>query len=381
MRHVIFTGGGTAGHLFPGLAVAGELVELAPGLRITFAGTGAAIERQSVEAAGFRYHALPCRPLPQSTWQALQFIGDNARGYWQAGRLLHHLRTSAVVGLGGFASVPLARAAIAADVPLVLLEQNAWPGRATRWLAPAASLICASFELPAEALRAACPVRVTGNPVRAGFVACSQMDDRSRRESVTLCQAEWNRPRLVVLGGSQGASSLNRYVPRALHKLRDLLQGWEIIHQCGQRDYQATRSLYARVQIDAQVLPFIGHLPEVVSCADLAISRAGGTTLAELAAAGVPALLAPYPHAADDHQRRNARVYVDAGGCLLVEQNDHDERFDKRLAATLGPLLANRQLRERMAAAMRLQARPDAAWRVATLIAEIAQPLRRAAAA
>lgn len=363
-RHVIFTGGGTGGHLFPGLPVASELAKLASGVRITFVGSGAAFERQLVEAAGFHYHSLACRPLPRSPWQALQFVGSNARGCWQAGRLLHHLRASAVVGLGGFASVPLARAAIAADVPLVLLEQNAWPGRATRWLAPGASLICTAFDLPSDSLRAGGPVRTTGNPIRPGFTA-------SRSD----------QPRLVILGGSQGARPLNQFVPRALRKISRLLRGWEIVHQSGPRDCQATKAFYSRLGINARVTPFIGEMPELLSGGDLAISRAGGTILAELAAAGVPALLIPYPHAADDHQRRNAQVFVDCGGCVLVDQNPPDRRFDDRLAAALAPLLANRALRGRMSNAMQHRARPDAAWRVATLIAEIAQPLQRAFAA
>jgi len=387
-RHVIFTGGGTAGHLFPGLAVAGELAHLAPGVRTTFVGSGAAFERPLVEAAGFHYLPISCRPLPRTPWQALRFVGGNARGCWQAGRLLHHLRPLAVVGLGGFASVPLARAAIAADVPLVLLEQNAVPGRATRWLAPGAALICTSFDLPANSLRAGGPVRLTGNPIRAGF---SEVRSRHTPCAVTGCgtrsvpatlkaKADRYTSRLVVLGGSQGASALNRFVPRALRKVGLLLDGWEIVHQSGQRDLQATQASYARLGMNVTVLPFSNDMPELLYGADVAISRAGGTTLAELSAAGVPALLVPYPHAADDHQRHNAQVYVDCGGCVAVDQGPAEQCFDDRLAAVLAPMLTDRQLRDHMSAAMKLQARPDAAWRVAKLIAEIAQPLQRASA-
>jgi UDP-N-acetylglucosamine--N-acetylmuramyl-(pentapeptide) pyrophosphoryl-undecaprenol N-acetylglucosamine transferase len=160
-----------------------------------------------------------------------------------------------------------------------------------------------------------------------------------------------------------------------------LLRGWEIIHQSGERDCQATQALYARARLHARVVPFVSDMPALLSRANLAISRAGGTTLAELAAAGVPTVLVPYPHATDRHQQHNARFYAEAGGCMAVEQTAPDERLDERLAAAIEPVLADPVLRHGMSEAMRRRGRPDAAWRVATLIAEIAQPVHRTVAA
>lgn len=143
--HLVLAGGGTAGHLFPGLAVAEALAAGAPGLRITFAGGGKDLERRLMAAAGFDYYPLPCRPLPRGAREAISFVVENLAGYLAAKRFLKEEQVGAVVGLGGYASVPMGRAAVRRRIPLILLEQNVLPGRATRWLAPAATLLCAAF--------------------------------------------------------------------------------------------------------------------------------------------------------------------------------------------------------------------------------------------
>ena len=169
IAHIVFSGGGTGGHLFPGLAVAEQLSAMIPRVRITFCGGGKPFERQAATDAGFEYFALPSRPLPHAAREAVSFVVENLAGYLAARRFLREEHVSAVVGLGGYVSVPMARAASRRDVPLVLLEQNAVPGRATRWLARRATLICTTFAETAAGLRCRCPVRVTGNPIRFGF--------------------------------------------------------------------------------------------------------------------------------------------------------------------------------------------------------------------
>ncbi len=144
--HIVFSGGGTGGHLFPGLAVAEQLSAMIPRVRITFCGGGKPFERQAAHDAGFEYFALPSRPLPHAAREAVSFVVENLAGYLAARRFLREEHVSAVVGLGGYVSVPMARAATRRDVPLVLLEQNAVPGRATRWLARRATLICTAFD-------------------------------------------------------------------------------------------------------------------------------------------------------------------------------------------------------------------------------------------
>ncbi len=207
-----------------------------------------------------------------------------------------------VVGLGGYASGATTRAARSLGIPYLLLEQNAFPGKATRWLAGGAELICAAFADVRQHLPAGSRVRATGTPVRRAFLrqraAAQRQADGNAQEPTTE-----RKPRLVILGGSGGARALNEHVPAAIYKAGTALTGWEIIHQTGERDHLATLTRYEKFGVAARLAPFFDDLPRLLADCDLAISRAGGSTLAELAVCGVPAILLPYPHAADDHQR------------------------------------------------------------------------------
>jgi UDP-N-acetylglucosamine--N-acetylmuramyl-(pentapeptide) pyrophosphoryl-undecaprenol N-acetylglucosamine transferase len=392
--HIVFSGGGTGGHLFPGLAVADQLSAMIPRARITFFGGDKPFERREVSRAGFDHIALPSRPFPRGARDAVSFVVENLAGYLTASRFLRDERVAAVIGLGGYTSVPMGRAAIRRDVPLVLLEQNAVPGRATRWLARGATLVCTAFEEANAGLRCRCPVRVTGNPIRFGFDcdtrvmlstiageservgdALVELSGCSDKESPSLplslsppLQLQVPRSQLLILGGSGGARSLNESVPKALYKIRRQLAGWRIVHQAGEADVDATESLYQKFGLPATVTPFVDDMSQTLRSTDLAICRAGGTTLAELSAAGVPAVLLPYPHATDDHQLANARHFSADGGCVTIDEREISDRLDDRLADVLCFLLANDKLRERMSKAMHGLARPTAAQDVAELI-------------
>ena len=377
--HLVFTGGGTGGHLFPGLAVAQWLRSEIARLRVTFVGSGKQFEHREVASAGFEYLALPCRPLPKRARLAFSFVVENLAGYLAAGRFLDQRHASAVVGLGGYASVPMARAAIRRNVPLVLLEQNAVPGRATRWLTRGAAVVCAGLAQTRANLRCRCPVRVTGTPIRKGgpsaFVPC-ESDARAALLGTKKVPARSSGPpqrQLLILGGSNGARAVNQSVPRALYKIGRKLAGWNIVHQSGPAESEATRRLYRKLGIEATVTGFIDRLPDVLAASDLAVSRAGGTTLAELSAAGLPAVLLPYPHATDDHQGRNAEAYTKAGGSLTLDHRRLSGRLDDHLADTISELLNDPGKRARMSAAMRRLARPNAADDVAAVILQLAQ--------
>ena len=374
--HIVFSGGGTGGHLFPGLAVAEQLAASLPQMRITFCGSGKPFERKHVAQAGFDYFALPARPMPHGPREAVAFVIENLTSYLTARQFLRDEHVSAVVGLGGYASVPMARAAARRRVPLVLLEQNVVPGKATRWLARHATLVCTSYEETGEDLHCRYPVRVTGNPVRPGFTAQHTETTNHKSEIInhkSLATSHYPlatnaNPLLLVLGGSGGARSLNENVPRALYKVRSQLSGWKIVHQSGESELHATQNLYAKLDLSATVVPFISDMPATLAAADLAVCRAGGTSLAELAVAGVPAILLPYPHATDDHQAVNARAYSTGGGCVTIDEREAAGRLDDRMADLLCFLLANDSLRSQMSAAMLDMARPRAADDVAELI-------------
>ena len=174
--------------------------------------------------------------------------------------------------------------------------------------------------------------------------------------------------RLIILGGSGGARSLNENVPRALHKIRHLLDGWQIIHQSGEAGLSSTRELYRKFALEAKVAAFWPDMPEMLAESSLAVCRAGGTTLAELSAAGTPALLLPYPHAADDHQRKNAEVFVAAGAAQMLDERELIGRFDDQLAEMLVQLIYDAECRKLLSRGMTSLARPRAAAHVASLV-------------
>ncbi len=362
--HIVLTGGGTGGHLFPGLATAERLRGFRPDLAITIAGTGPGGFARRIHDAGCRYLPLSCRPFSTRPLGLFRFIVSNAAAYWAARRFLARNPVAAVVGLGGYASVPMARAAAARGIPLVLLEQNAVPGKASRFLACHARAVFLAFAESRAAFPADCPIHVTGNPVREAFT----IPAISPRVGQTFSGC----PQLLVLGGSGGAQALNQTVPEVLAGLRDSLAGWHIVHQTGTRDAEATRLRYAATGLHATVLPWLDDMPGVMRQSSLAISRAGGTTLAELAAAGLPAVLVPYPHAADGHQRANARAYWSAGAAEVVEQKDTPVAFPQALNDALAHLLVQPSRRKEMREAMLLQARPAAAEEIARLILQTA---------
>lgn len=356
--HIAFAGGGTGGHLFPGLAVAHAVSESLPGARLTFVGSGKPLERQHVAAAGFDYLALPCHALPGRLGQLPAFLAQNLAGYLAARRFLREEKVRAVVGLGGYASVPVGRAARASGAKLLLLEQNVLPGRATRWLARGADAVCLAME--AAATRVRCPgrIEVTGTPIRPGFVSAAQTP-RSGPQ------------RLLVLGGSAGAESLNQNVPKALYRTGSELIGWEIIHQSGESNVETTRALYAKLGLRAVVTPFVRNMAGVLGQTDVVVCRAGGSTLAELAAVGVPAVLLPYPHAKDDHQRLNAEWFQASTGCPWVDTGQRRTRLDESLADVLVELMRDERRRRRIALVMRQGSRPNAAQDVCKILAQL----------
>jgi len=357
--HIVFTGGGTLGHLFPGLATAEEISRRYPDARITFAGGGKPSELRHVTEAGFEYLALPCRPMPRGPLQALSFVAENLAGYLGAKRFIKENDVDAVVGLGGYASAPMARAAIAREIPLVLMEQNSVPGKTTRWLARYATLICAAMAKTRANLRCRCEVQVTGNPIR-------------QVEAFSPHIAQETDRRLVIIGGSGGARSLNENVPRALYKIRKQLSGWRVLHQTGVDGEDETRLLYKKLAVEAKVVPFVEDVPGLLAETHLAVCRSGGGSVAELSLAGVPAILVPYPYAADDHQAGNAKVYASAGAAVCVDARKLPGRLDDHLAASLKKLLSDDESRRRMSAAMRRLSHPAAAADVAEAVMRVA---------
>jgi UDP-N-acetylglucosamine--N-acetylmuramyl-(pentapeptide) pyrophosphoryl-undecaprenol N-acetylglucosamine transferase len=356
--HIVFAGGGTHGQLYPGLAVAAQLAARVPHAMITFVGGGRSGDRHVIRAAGFRHAKLPSRPAPESALNAVRFVTDNVAGYLAARWYLKEKHVTAVVGLGGAASAPTVRAAISRGLPVVLLEQNVVPGRATRWLARSARSVCAGFDQTRAYFPSAVPLTITGNPARATFQQLHRKNTHQWRGG---------RKRLVILGGSGRISSINEHMPRALSRLRQQLSGWQIVHQAGDGHLQETERRYHDVCVNAMVFAFVDEMAPLIFGSDLVFCRGGATTLAELALAGAPAVVAPSPGAMD-YQWPNAEVYASAGAATLVDETEDTAPFDDAIVDQLKSLLIDDARRERMAANMRRLARPDAAANVCDVI-------------
>jgi UDP-N-acetylglucosamine--N-acetylmuramyl-(pentapeptide) pyrophosphoryl-undecaprenol N-acetylglucosamine transferase len=400
----LFAGGGTGGHLFPGVAVAEELLTRLPAARVLFAGSDRDVESAIVSSAAFRHVALPSPPSTLLRRHPLRFAVQYLRARRKARQIVAEHQPAAVIGLGGFASVPLVVEAHKAGVAVVLLEQNAVAGRATRRLARLANVVCHAFRPAGPNGKSGANAVVTGNPVRRSIAALADhRDQRTQCEPLTthhseLVEESWRmlpasacsadagsvrhgespiihtlsplttHQNLLVLGGSQGSAAVNEAVLSAVEELREQLAGWSIVHQCGPNDGDRLEAAYRRLGIAHVVQPFFDDMPRRYAAAGIAVSRAGATTLAELACTGVPAVLIPYPNAIYDHQLRNAEIFAAAGAAEIVPQQRTAAETGRQLASALQPLLRGRDDRRRRAAAMGALAAPDAASRVVDCI-------------
>jgi UDP-N-acetylglucosamine--N-acetylmuramyl-(pentapeptide) pyrophosphoryl-undecaprenol N-acetylglucosamine transferase len=247
---------------------------------------------------------------------------------------------------------------------VVLLEQNVIPGRATRYLCRFAETVCLSFGETAKHLPGRAHTRLTGNPVRAAIAQLASGSHRSEADERTL----------LVLGGSQGARAVNDLVLAFAVRGGPALCGWRIVHQTGKEGEAIARETYAKHGIQATVAPFFESPETLYQAADLAVARAGGTTLAELACAGVPAIFIPYPHATANHQWHNASVFRDNEAAILCEESHDSPQSHERFCAALTSLLTDEVKRKAMSRAMTRLAHPDAAEQVADVILGLTLP-------
>lgn len=351
-RPVLIMAGGTGGHIFPGLAVAAELA--ARRVPVIWLGAHGGLETRLVPQHGVALETLSIGGLRgKGLATALRTPLRLLAAVRAARALLKRHAPRSVLSMGGYVAAPGGLAARLARIPLVVHEQNRIPGLTNRLLARFAQRVLTGF---ADALPRA---EWVGNPVRASIAALPAPAQRYAGRNGPL--------RVLVLGGSQGAASLNAQVPEMLRR-RGTRIAVQVRHQCGEKHVEKTRAAYAAAGVEADVLSFVDDMAAAYADADLAICRAGALTIAELAAAGVPALLVPYPHAVDDHQTANAQAMVAAGAARLVGEG---EDFVKRLGGAFDEIAERGRLLA-MADAARTLARPDAARRIAEICLEVA---------
>ncbi len=354
---VMIAAGGTGGHVFPALAVADAL--RADGVPVVWMGTRAGLEARVVPAAGIEMEWLTVSGLRGKGWRTrLLAPWTLTRACAQAWAGLRRRRPRALLGMGGFAAGPGGVMARLVGCPLVLHEQNAVAGLTNRVLARFARRV---LEAVPGTFPSSLGAEHVGNPVRKDIAALAPPAERfAGREGA---------PRLLVLGGSQGARGLNERLPQALATL-DAAKRPQVRHQCGERHLDTARAAYAEAGVEVEVEPFIEDMAAAYGWADLVIGRAGAMSVAELAAAGVGALLVPFPHAVDDHQTVNARWLEQAGAAVVVQEAELDA---ERLARELDHLFADRAALLERAERARALARPDAAAAVARVLMEVAR--------
>jgi UDP-N-acetylglucosamine--N-acetylmuramyl-(pentapeptide) pyrophosphoryl-undecaprenol N-acetylglucosamine transferase len=363
--HIVLACDGGYAQLLSVTALADALADRLPGAAITFLGSGRSLERHFVRERGYGYVAIPAAPHPQNPFEAVRFVAENFVGYWASRWILREQQVSIVIGCGGFASGIIARASVARGLPTVLLEQNVIPSRVARWLARSVTSICTSFSDTASLLPSSATIHLTGFPVPQGLLAVANSLPAALRTN------ENRQRRLIVLGGSAGAASLNYAVPAALGRLRRQLEGWHVVHQTGPGHLQRVEEQYGQVGVEALAVSFIDDLAHVLAETDLAVCRAGGATLSELSVAGVPAILVPHPGAPDDQQLANAQAYLTAGACRLVEERAGAGRLEEALSREIDALLIAASTRAEMATAIRTFSRPRAAQDVAEICAAL----------
>ena len=352
MRALI-VGGGTGGHVIPALAIAREL-KTRHAAELVFVGTARGIETRLVPAAGFELKLIHVGQLKNVSLKTrLRTLLDLPLAILAARKLIRQFKPDVVIGVGGYASGPGMLAAILGRVPTLAFEPNVVPGFANRVIARFVAAAAVHFQETKRFFPGA-STRVTGVPVREEFFNIPARPTGSKN--------------LLVFGGSQGSRALNRVMSEALPELIKHVPGIQIVHQTGERDFESVQQAYNNAGVSAQVSKFIDNMPQAFADADLVLCRSGASTVAEITAAGKPAIFVPFPQAADDHQRRNAEALVKANAAELIPEA---ELSVKRLVESVATAFSDPVRLQMMAQNARALSHPRAAAEIAEMAAEL----------
>jgi UDP-N-acetylglucosamine--N-acetylmuramyl-(pentapeptide) pyrophosphoryl-undecaprenol N-acetylglucosamine transferase len=370
---ILFAGGGTGGHLYPGIAVAEALREVAPQARPLFLCTKREIDRVILEPTGFEFITQPVIPLALSISGMLRF----SKKWWDTKDLvrgvLNERKPAAVLGLGGYAATPAVREASARKIPGAILNPDVIPGKANQLLMKRVQAVCCQFDETAGYVKEANrgKLKTTGCPIRNDIRNLPPREQAAQRLKI-----DPHLNTLVVTGASLGAQTVNEAVLTMLETLSPT--GWQILHLSGRDHADAVRAGYKALTdngrpVTAQVIDFTPAMADIWSVADLAICRSGASSCAELTACGVPSLLMPYPFHKDMHQRLNAKVLADGSAAILIDDEKDRKKNAPKLTTAIAPLLQDANKRRQMADAARKLGKSDAAERVAKLVIELAR--------
>jgi UDP-N-acetylglucosamine--N-acetylmuramyl-(pentapeptide) pyrophosphoryl-undecaprenol N-acetylglucosamine transferase len=365
---VLIAGGGTGGHLYPGIAVARELLLREPDAQVTFVGTAAGIEARVVPREGFELELIRSAGLKgkslKSWMRGAALLPVSALDAW---RVISRRRPSVAIGVGGYSSGPVVGLAAVRGIPTLLMEQNAMPGVTNRTLARIVDAAAITYEESAAFFGR--KAFMAGNPVRPEFFQ-KDHDSSELRSAYATQNSPPGTVQVLIFGGSQGAHAINVAMVEAATRLGAAVPRLAITHQTGERDLEMVRDGYGRAGLQARVEPFLFTMDREMRLADVVVCRAGATTLAELTAAGRPSILIPLPTATDDHQRKNAQALAKTGAARMLEQR---ELTGERLAGELRALAGDIDARRRMGDAARAMARPEAARIIVDRIVKLAR--------
>ena len=343
--NLVVTGGGTGGHLFPGIAVSEAFMNRFPGSEVLFVGTGRGMDVKALAGRGLKTASIRCHGLKgKSGFSRFRTLLELPFSLLQALILIKRFRPDLVFGVGGYVTGPVVLAARLMGIATCIHEQNSIPGVANRALGRFADRIFVSIP-GSESFFPREKTLLTGNPVRRELLADRALKDK---KGVTL----------LVLGGSQGARSVNELMIEAFSKYRDKLpEDFRVIHQTGSHDESMVRDSYNRMSIQAEVSAFFENMADIYEDVDLVVSRAGATTLAEITVKKIPAILIPYPFAADGHQEKNGRYLVAGGAAVMFAQKDLS---GDTLGSEIISMLIDKKTRETMKVAAGKLAKPQA---------------------
>ncbi len=348
----LFCGGGSGGHLFPALAVCEELTErFGLECRFLFTTTGKQIETSLLANQKIQLKTvhIPSSPLGKLKRHPIRESRVLLSAFRQARKVIKEFRPTIAIGLGGYGSIPGILAAKSLSRPILLMEQNTIPGSANVFLSRFSNRICTSFPETAQYFSSKRACVETGNPVRKSIREFSE------------CRTPTSPRTLTVLGGSQGAVAINAAMQSLVEQSPELFKGWTIFHQTGSTENENIERAYNSASISAVVSQFFTNIEEVLNQSTLVISRAGATTLAELAVLGKPALLVPYPNSARDHQEKNALYYSTNKAAIIVHQNTNAVTFATQLKTELSNIISSSELQKSMSQQMHQLGKPDAA--------------------
>ena len=365
-KTILMAGGGTGGHLYPGIAVAESLRRIAPELRCLFLCTTREIDRVILEPTGFEFIPQPIERPHRSIGGLLKFWKSWRETKELVRKTLKERQPAAVVGLGGYAAGVAVRLGADQKIPTALINPDVIPGKANQYLMKHAAAVCCQFEETREHVSSSrrSKLRVTGCPIRADFANLP-----TRAQAAQNLRLDPALSTLTITGASQGAATINDALPPTLAQIK--MQGWQILHLSGRSHAEAVRAVYRTHNLPARVIDFTPAMADVWAASDLAVSRSGASTCAELTACGVPSILMPYPFHKDQHQRLNAQVLASAGAAVLLDDLRDAKKNAEKLLPLLAPLIHDADRRKTMAQAARTLGKPAAADAVATVITEL----------